>query len=294
MTKPAPATFVESNPVVAPIAQMELMPSGVVEMMRWLQETNPACLPEDLDLDDPPTSMMSLFPHLGLRESGHLLTDNELLVEFAGRKCYNSFGDKAGRKTNKEYIENTQDGDIPHASIMYHAKMAFFIAGVSRRVSHELILHYVGADRDEEGSPSQESTRYVEHNGRYVVHPGLLNDERGRNLFHSSMVRNREQYLNYIEARTYDYKAEHGEFPKGMDRKRIFESASSFLSHSAETSFVWTTNPVALAKLIRERKHEAADLEFQRLARVWRAVALKHWPNLFPQPWMRVKKTKAK
>ena len=56
----------------------------------------------------------------------------------------------------------------------------------------------------------------------------------------------------------------------GMDRKRIFEAASSYLSHSAETSFIWTTNPIALAKLFKERDHEAAALEFRRLAVVWK------------------------
>ena len=40
------------------------------------------------------------------------------------------------RKSNADYIAHTQQGDVPHASILYHAKMSFFIAGVSRRVSH--------------------------------------------------------------------------------------------------------------------------------------------------------------
>lgn len=302
--KPDP-TFVLDDPIVAPIAQMSLDFKGIQEMLQWLEKTNPNCLP---DADPIAGNALSnpdlLFPHAGLRltapsetEEGpgyfsSRLSGNELLVELAGRKCYNSFGKKAGRKSNEEYIRHTQDGDIPHASIMYHAKMSFFVAGISRRVSHELIRHYVGADRDEEGSPSQESTRYVEHNGRYVAHPGLLGDPPALNFWKTAMRDNRRQYLDYIDFRTKRYREENdGNDPKGMDRKRIFETASGFLSHSAETSFVWTTNPVALAKLIRERKHEAADLEFQRLARVWRAVALKHWPNLFPQRWMKTTKS---
>lgn len=281
------------DPIVAPIGQMELMPDGVEEMIRWVQTRRPECLP---DLPEFPIGgsvekkqramMMSLFPHNGHDENGEN-SDNELLVELAGRKCYDSFGLKAGRKTNLEYIANTQAGDVPHASIMYHAKMSFFIAGISRRVSHELIRHYVGADRTEEGSPSQESTRYVEHSGYYVAHPAILDKPDELDCFKSAMSRNYAEYRDYIRRRTESFTAAHLDPPKGMDRKRIFESASPYLSHSCETSFIWTTNPIALAKMFRERDNEAADLEYLRLARKWKRVCLERWPNLFPQPWMR-------
>src|SRR5690606_40139163 len=142
------AVVLTTPPTVAVLAEMGLMPKGILEMMAWVRDRRPECLPDDSGFE-----YMSLFPHDGF-EARRLLTGNELLVELAGRKCYDSFGLKAGRKTNAEYIAHTQQGEIPHASIMYHAKMTFFIGGVSRRVSHELIRHYVGADRDEEGSPS--------------------------------------------------------------------------------------------------------------------------------------------
>lgn len=289
------ATFLTSDPIVALIADMSLNHLGVQEMVNWVKETRPLCLPSGNVLT------FDLFPHRGFRDENKEegLTGNELLVELAGRKCYNSFGEMAGRKSNKEYIEHTQMGEIPHASIAYQAKMSFFVAGISRRVSHELIRHYVGADREEEGNPSQESTRYVEHSGRYIVHPRLLlkdgnQSEQAHRLdmqarFSDAMRANRREYLAYIQSEFDNFKQNHdGSEPKGIDRKRIYECASSFLSHSAETSFIWTTNPIALAKLIRERQNEAADLEFQRLARAWKKVALEHWPNLFPQPWMQL------
>lgn len=200
--------------------------------------------------------------------------------------CYNSFGLKAGKKTNAEYIANTQAGDVPHGSIMYHAKMTFFIGGVSRRVSHELIRHYVGADRTEEGSPSQESTRYVEHSGCYIAHPAILENDAELGHFRSEMQGNYDAYMRYIGRRTEEFTKSHGKPPAGMDRKRIFESASPYLSHSCETSFIWTSNPIALAKMFKERDHEAADLEYLRLARKWKKICKERWPNLFPQPWM--------
>jgi len=276
-------TIVDGEPTVIPIAAMALDYEGIQEMSRWVKQVRPECIDGDVP-DNPIEATMSLFPHDGT-EDGRTLTDNELLVELAGRKCYDSFGEKAGRKNNSEYIKNTQGGDIPHASIMYHAKMSFFVAGISRRVSHELIRHYVGADRDEEGSPSQESTRYVEHSGRYIQHPGAKTGW-SREMFHAAVQANRGHYCEFLENSFNNYFQENGEQARGMSRKRIFEVGSSFLCHSAETSFIWTTNPVALAKLCRERDNEASDLEFQRFAKLWKSIAVAKWPNLFCQPWM--------
>lgn len=294
-------TILTDEPTVAVLAEMELNQGGMVQMAEWVRAHRPECLPDEYSATD--RNAMSLFPHDGydlasVLHSGprlfapgsrRLLTDNELLVELAGRKCYDSFGRKAGKKSNAEYVANTQEGDIPHASIMYHAKMSFFIAGVSRRVSHELIRNYVGADRDEEGSPSQESTRYTHHYGFYVAHPFILQENASYEMvrFQGAMQRNYEEYLAYIERQVAQFKEATGAEPKGMDRKRIYESASPYLSHACETSWVWTSNPIALAKMFRERDNDGADLEFRRLAKKWKRVCVERWPNLFPQSWMR-------
>mgnify|MGYP001561630091 CR=1 FL=1 len=158
---------------------------------------------------------------------------------------------------------------MKHASILYHAKMSFFIAGVSRRVSHELIRNYVGADRTEEGAPSQESTRYVENAGFYITPPRYLlpGNERAKALFEAQCQDNFHEYRAIIAGQIEAYEQAHGAKPKGIDYKRILEAGSGTLIHSVETSFIWTTNPAALAKLFKERDNEAADLEFQRFAR---------------------------
>jgi thymidylate synthase (FAD) len=290
-------TILTEEPTVAVLGEMQLNQGGMVEMAEWVRAHRPECLPEEYEPHE--KNVMSLFPHQGDDKDGGSVTDNELLVELAGRKCYDSFGLKAGRKSNAEYIANTQAGDIVHASIMYHAKMSFFIAGVSRRVSHELIRNYVGADRDEEGSPSQESTRFTHHYGFYVAHPYLLRSDLGASVelsasirafeldaFRDAMQNNYDCYLAYIDRRVQVYAKEHGAEPKGMDRKRIYESASSYLSHACETSWVWTSNPIALAKMFRERDNDGADLEFRRLAKKWKRICVERWPALFPQSWM--------
>jgi thymidylate synthase ThyX len=248
------ARFVK-EPVVAPIGEMRLIPEGTDVMIEWLKSRAPNCLPDGIDSELSATDRVwALFPHQGLREDGQVQhSDNELLVELAGRKCYNSFGLKAGRKTNREYIAHMQSGDVPHSSVLYHAKMSFFIAGVSRRVSHELIRNYVGADRDEEGSPSQESTRYVENAGFFVIPPKYLAEVSGSeehlDAFKASCQESYQSYREMIEDEIACYTKDHGGAPpKGMDFKRILEAASSLL--------------------LRKK------------------LCVETWPNLFPQPWM--------
>ncbi len=282
------ARFV-TEPIIFPIGQMELMPAGVAGMLDWVQSRAPQCVPDEVDMNsDHLAKLQALFPHNRM-DGDRAISDNELLIELAGRSCYNSFGLKAGRKDNASYIRHTQEMDPPHASVTYHAKMSFFIAGVSRRVSHELIRNYVGADRTEEGSPSQQSTRYVENAGFYITPPRYLQEgqEEMRVAFESACRDNFERYREQIRADIGTHVEKHGGAPTGMAYKRILEGASGLLIHSVETSFIWTSNPGALAKLFKERDNEAADLEFQRAARKWKRLCMQHWPNSFPQPWMR-------
>jgi thymidylate synthase (FAD) len=276
--------IVTNNPTVELIASMAINRSAVERMMEWVKSHRPECLPKDpgeeIEFED-------LFPH-DLTENGRNLSDNELLVELAGRKCYDSFGAKAGKKSNAEYIDNTQAGDVKHSSILYHAKMSFFFAGVSRRVSHEFIRNYVGSDRNEEGSPSQESTRFTHHYGYFIAPPRYVGKYAQMEGFKFAMQAGYDAYMGAIDGECEAYAAANGGVqPKGLDRKRIYEAAAGFLPMQAETSWIWTTNPMALAKLVRERADEVADLEFQRLAHCIARVAVRAAPNLFPQPWMR-------
>lgn len=276
------------EPTIFVLADMQIRESAYGEMLKWLKEFAPECLdPEEEELP----AFDRIFPHDGTenflvdgRESGRDVTDNELLVEFSGRKCYNSFGKKAGRKGNAEYVANLfgDPGKIPHASVLYHAKMTFFFAGIGRRVSHELIRHYVGADRDEEGSPSQESTRYTHHSGHFSVHPRIADDVQEVEHFAQDMNEIYARYHRYMNREVDAYKLSHdGKEPKGIDRKRIYEAAAQLLPGAACTSFTWTTNPMALQKLFDERCDYAADLEIQRFAKKLRDVCFREWPNLF-------------
>ncbi len=270
------------EPTIFLMAEMKLADGALDNLVEWLKEFSPDCLDP---VEANTTTFKRIFPHDGT-EDRRYVTDNELLVEVCGRKCYNSFGQKAGRRTNGEYIANLfgEPGKLPHASVLYHAKMTFFFGGIGRRVSHELIRHYVGADRDEEGSPSQESTRFTHHSGHFSVHPRLLEPGKADQLhqFGVSMNESYGRYRNFIDDEVALFKASNNDAePKGMDRKRIYEAAAQLLPGAACTSFTWTTNPMALAKLFEERCDYAADLEIQRFANKLRKICYERWPNLF-------------
>lgn len=281
------ATIIVDGPIVVPMAHMQLMPEGVMKMAAWVQKYRPQCVPEQGFHD-----MMDLVPHNGVEDDPFMpdapqrrITDNELLAEFAGRKCYDSFADAGAKRTNGEYLRSMWQGRIPHRSTGYHAKMTFFFAHISRRVSHELIRNYVGSDRDEEGSPSQESTRFTHHPGTYIAHPYILapnsldNEEIER--FQVRAQANYEDYVATIQRKVDSFSAKTGAVPKGLDKKRIYESTAGDLLMSCGTSFIWTTNPMALTKFFHERDDDAADMEMSRFAREVKKVSLQMWPNLF-------------
>lgn len=271
------------EPIIVPVADMKLRHEGVMEMAKWIQQYRPQCVPEGGF-----KTIYDLLPHDGFDhtrkdEDGvpRWVTDNELLCEIAGRKCYDSFAEAGKPRTNEEYLHSMWQGRIPHRSTGYHAKMSFFFAHVSRRVSHELIRNYVGSDRDEEGSPSQESTRFTHHPGMYIVPPYCIDDPVEHTAFKEKAERNYAEYVATILRKVRAYEAKHGKLPMGLDKKRIYESSAGDLLMSCGTSFIWTTNPMALTKFFHERDDEAADLEMCRFARGLKKVCFQEWPGLF-------------
>ena len=92
------------------------------------------------------------------------------LVEFAGRACYQSWSKPNPRTaTNAAYLRHIID--VGHFSVLEHASVSFYITGVSRSCTHELIRH-------RHFSYSQLSQRYVpEHDSQVVLPPGMEDDQ---------------------------------------------------------------------------------------------------------------------
>src|SRR3954462_6378202 len=95
-------------------------------------------------------------------------TDGERLAEFAGRLCYMSQHNPAGRST-ADYLQNIlRQG---HGSGFEHSRYAVRIEGISRSCSHELVRHRAG------WGYSQLSQRYVdESHAVFVMPPAIQGD----------------------------------------------------------------------------------------------------------------------
>ena len=91
------------------------------------------------------------------------------LLEFAGRACYQSWSKPNPRTaSNTDYIKHIID--VGHFAVLEHASVSFYITGISRSCTHELIRH-------RHFSFSQLSQRYVpEDDARVVLPPGLEDD----------------------------------------------------------------------------------------------------------------------
>src|ERR671913_2263177 len=95
-------------------------------------------------------------------------SDGERIAEFAGRLCYMSQHNPAGRST-AEYLENILKQG--HGSVFEHSTYVVLIEGISRSCSHELIRHRAG------WGYSQLSQRYVdESHAAFVMPPAIMGD----------------------------------------------------------------------------------------------------------------------
>ena len=105
--------------------------------------------------------------HLAVQWKG-ASSDGERLAEFAGRLCYMSQHNPAGR-TTAEYLGNILKQG--HGSVFEHAQYVLLVEGISRSCSHELVRHRAGFGY------SQLSQRYVdESHAAFVMPPAIQGD----------------------------------------------------------------------------------------------------------------------
>ena len=182
------------------------------------------------------------------------------LVEFAGRACYQSW-DKPNPRTatNASYIAHIID--VGHFSVLEHASVSFYITGISRSCTHELIRH-------RHFSFSQLSQRYVpEHDSQVVVPAGIAGDPELEALFAAAADASRAAYTELLTR--LESKLAGDEPAKGsatLRRKQARQAARAVLPNATETRFVVTGNYRAWRHFIAMRASEHADVEMRRLA----------------------------
>jgi thymidylate synthase (FAD) len=174
--------------------------------------------------------------------------DGSNLVEYAGRGCYLSFNRPNPKTVNtKAYVGNLiKQG---HFSVLEHANATFRITGVSRSLTHELVRHRHLAF-------SQESQRYVYQARQFVVPPALEADEAGRRLWRDAVTHAYAVYEGLVAHL----------IERGMERKRVHETARSVLPQSSATSITVTGNYRAWWEFCAKRTVVGADREIRALA----------------------------
>lgn len=217
------------------------------------------------------------------------LTNGVVLAKFAGQICYNAIGEKRTKNINAEgYIDHIKSSK--HGSVLEHCDYTFFLYGVSRAFTHELVRHRAGFGY------SQLSQRYVDQ--VRFVEP----DPDAKNKFLH------EKFLEDIVAwqRKYEYRVndlmltnprKEGESATDY-RKRINSDARTILPNCTETQIVVSANARALHHLFLMRAEGSAWIEARKVVfRMWEEV-MKVDPLLFqdfkPEDGFKLKPTHIK
>jgi thymidylate synthase (FAD) len=192
--------------------------------------------------------------HLPVQWKGES-TDGERLAEFAGRLCYMSQHNPAGR-TTADYLANIlRQG---HGSVFEHAVYVLLIEGISRSCSHELVRHRAGFGY------SQLSQRYVdESDAAFVMPPAIQGDQTMEQEWQAQVEGAQAAYVQAVGRlmTKYEWVAD-----KIHRRKMAREAARSVLPNATEVKIVVSGNVRAWRTMLELRLGEGAELEIRRMA----------------------------
>lgn len=201
-------------------------------------------------------------------------SDAEVLAEFAGRVCYQSFGAAQYTKGTGQYLSNILSQK--HGSVLEHSWFSFALEGISRSLSLELVRHAEGT------AISQQSQRYVDESDcSFVMPPELLRteyDDSSRKSWTVACELAQQRYGQLVNAISLEMESD---LPKRERRIRARQAARAVLPNCAETQMVWSANLRALRWVIEARGSRFADLEMQRFARQLLWVMRREAPILF-------------
>jgi thymidylate synthase (FAD) len=197
-------------------------------------------------------------------------TDGERIAEFAGRLCYMSQHNPAGRST-AEYLENILKQG--HGSVFEHATYVLLLEGISRSCTHELVRHRAGFGY------SQLSQRYVdESEANFVMPPAIQGDAALEGEWQQAMEVAQSSYVRAVELLMEKYSWVESRVHR---RKMAREAARSVLPNGTETKIVVSANVRAWRTMLELRLGEGAELEIRRLAVMILRVLKSEAPALF-------------
>lgn len=180
----------------------------------------------------------------------------QALAEFAGRACYQSWNKpNPATATNAGYLRHILE--VGHLSVLEHGVATFYITGVSRSLTHELVRH-------RHFSYSQLSQRYVPERDAAMVEPDVIAEDP-------------ELHKTFVEAAEASVRA-YTELLAGLERKfadvenatlrrkQARQAARAVLPNATETRIVVTGNYRAWRHFVAMRATEHADVEIRQLA----------------------------
>lgn len=205
-----------------------------------------------------------------LERDGYAISDGDIRVAIkpfdydseldkawvAARTCYSSelpddlFFDKS-KDVSKEEKERLVSEVLSagHTSVLEHTGFTFFISGVSRVLSHQLVRHRLA-------SYSQQSQRYVDirkaddkvsHGLGYVVPPRILGNLTALEVYYDAMEHEMATYARLKSLGVPD------------------EDARFILGSGWKTNIVMTVNFTELAHICNERMCNLAQWEIRKL-----------------------------
>lgn len=195
--------------------------------------------------------------HLTRSENG------QELIEFAGRLCYESF-DLPNEKTetNDAYVRNIVAQG--HESVLEHVSVTFYVEGVSRNLTHELIRH-------RHLSFSELSQRFVNMEESNVVIPPAFRKEAETEVTHPLGDAHKEAYKEAVAFLR----------ESGYSRKQARQAARYGLPSGMETKLVVSGNLRAWRDVLKKRLSVHADAEIQELAlKIWETLSAEY-PDVF-------------
>jgi thymidylate synthase (FAD) len=236
------------EPVPTPEAQIAKTAKMQVQLIARTEFTPPADIPWSTDADG-----------------------GEALAEFAGRACYQSWRKpNPVTATNAGYLRHILE--VGHLSVLEHGVVTFYITGVSRSLTHELIRH-------RHFSYSQLSQRYVPERNAAMVAPDVIADD--PELYETFTAATRASVAAYNELLAA-LEAKFADEPNAtLRRKQARQAARSVLPNATETRIVVTGNYRAWRHFIAMRATEHADVEIRELAVECLRQLQKAAPNVF-------------
>ena len=230
----------------------------------------------------PPQVRLVAWTHFETPDGVPWSTDaegGEALAEFAGRACYPSWHKPNPRTaTNAGYLRHILE--VGHLSVLEHGSVTFYITGISRSLTHELIRH-------RHFSYSQLSQRYVPERDAAMVEPEVIaaDPELHKKFVEATEagVRAYTELLDGLEQRFADVHdgdsgSRTGKPSATLRRKQARQAARAVLPNATETRIVVTGNYRAWRHFIAMRATEHADVEIRELA----VECLRHLQRVAP------------